>query len=198
MARLFKGKYFPTSDILSAKKRDGQSFVWRSLLWGCDLLDQGIRKRGGDGRNILALHDPWLPRESTFKVFTPITDEHNNLNVCDLIQWRGYWTIQKLRELFWEEDVKSILSIPICAARGCDSWLWHYTTSWEFTTKSAYKLFSSHLYPDSSASNNLLWWKFLWKLSLPNKVKLFMWKLFHNILPCNSNLANKSIMFLLL
>lgn len=32
-------------------------------------------------------------------------------------------------------------------------------------------------------------WSWLWKLHTPNKVKYFIWKLLHNRLPSNSNLA---------
>lgn len=81
VARLFKGKYFPNSDILKAKKWGAQSFVWCSLLWGRDLLRQGLRKRIGDGHLTSVYKDPWLPRESTFRTFTPFNEENVDLKV---------------------------------------------------------------------------------------------------------------------
>ena len=37
------------------------------------------------------------------------------------------------------------------------------------------------------------WWKFLWRLNLPLKVKLFMWKACHNWIPTHVNLANHGV-----
>lgn len=37
------------------------------------------------------------------------------------------------------------------------------------------------------------WWNFLWRAKIPNKVKLNMWRMFHNILPSNVNLHKKKI-----
>lgn len=36
-------------------------------------------------------------------------------------------------------------------------------------------------------------WKTLWKLKVPNKIKVFGWRAYHNILPTHVNLAQKQI-----
>uniref|UniRef100_A0A803PLS0 Reverse transcriptase zinc-binding domain-containing protein n=1 Tax=Cannabis sativa TaxID=3483 RepID=A0A803PLS0_CANSA len=38
-----------------------------------------------------------------------------------------------------------------------------------------------------------LWWKKLWRLKIPPKVKHFAWKVAHNWLPANANLAKRGI-----
>ncbi|KAL5777126.1 hypothetical protein ACOSP7_010052 [Xanthoceras sorbifolium] len=37
------------------------------------------------------------------------------------------------------------------------------------------------------------WWRFLWKLQLPPKIKHFLWKICHNCIPCFANLAARQI-----
>lgn len=37
------------------------------------------------------------------------------------------------------------------------------------------------------------WQKLLWDLNIPHKVKLFVWRAFHNILPTGQNLIHRGI-----
>ncbi|KAJ1286170.1 hypothetical protein BS78_03G332100 [Paspalum vaginatum] len=61
-AQVLKARYFPESDILHAKQRDGMSYTWRNILKGIKLLNKGIIWRVGNGENINIWKDPWLPR----------------------------------------------------------------------------------------------------------------------------------------
>ncbi|KAL5798209.1 hypothetical protein ACOSQ2_003029 [Xanthoceras sorbifolium] len=40
----------------------------------------------------------------------------------------------------------------------------------------------------SDSSGGVAWWNFLWKLQLPSKIKLFIWKVFNGWLPTKRNL----------
>lgn len=44
VSRVFKGKYFPHTDILKASLGYRPSYIWSSVIWGRDLLLQGLRK----------------------------------------------------------------------------------------------------------------------------------------------------------
>ena len=37
------------------------------------------------------------------------------------------------------------------------------------------------------------WWNFLWKLNIPPKIKLFIWKVFHNAFSSSENLLKQGI-----
>lgn len=40
MAKVIKARYFKHSDIMAADLGTNPSFVWRSLLWGCGLINK--------------------------------------------------------------------------------------------------------------------------------------------------------------
>ncbi|KAK3217998.1 hypothetical protein Dsin_011968 [Dipteronia sinensis] len=48
---------------------------------------------------------------------------------------------------------------------------------------------SVHLQYNASTS----WWNILWKLSIPLKIKIFVWKARHNLIPTRVNLAKRGI-----
>lgn len=66
-ARFLASKYYWNDNILDANLGRKPSFLWRSLLWGRELLNLGLRFRVGNGRNISMFSDPWIPKESLFK-----------------------------------------------------------------------------------------------------------------------------------
>ena len=59
--KVFKTKYFKNDDFLKAGAISGCSMLWRSILWGREMLLKGLRWKVGNGLNILAFGDPWIP-----------------------------------------------------------------------------------------------------------------------------------------
>lgn len=100
-----------------------------------------------------------------------------------------------LKGLFWEEDVHHIVSIPICALREPDRWIWHYSKNGVFSICSAYKLLSEGLFLVESfqVGGYSNWWHKLWSLQIPSKIKLFMWRMFCEFIPTNLSLHKKHI-----
>ncbi|XP_060967332.1 uncharacterized protein LOC115719982 [Cannabis sativa] len=79
-----------------------------------------------------------------------------------------------------------------------DSLIWGFHPSGLIFVKSAYHLASSSASIDSPPSSNpnpfQQWWKALWTLPVPPKIKHFTWKAFNHILPCALNLFHKKIL----
>ena len=99
--------------VLSAKPKRGMSYTWRSILSGFELLKKGVVWRVGDGSSIKIWEDPWLPKEHTRRPFMP---RRNCLltRVDELIDPTvGTWDEALIRDLFWEDDAKMILCIPV-------------------------------------------------------------------------------------
>ena len=64
-----------------------------------------------------------------------------------------------------------------------------------YLVKSRYHVIRSELDVEgmSSISGIVQWWKFLWHLKIPNKVKILLWRSFHNIIPYLKDLESKEI-----
>ncbi|GJN00768.1 hypothetical protein PR202_ga17975 [Eleusine coracana subsp. coracana] len=112
------------------------------------------------------------------------------------------WDELLVRDTFWSDDVEVILAILIC--EGVQDWpAWHFDTNDRFSVKSAYKLAMQNrdrqLGNDASSTSscseqtdNLSFeWHKIWQMKLPNKVKMFMWRLAHNSLVVGRNLKRR-------
>jgi hypothetical protein len=92
------------------------------------------------------------------------------------------------------------LQIPI-NNRGFDDYIaWGLTKHGQYTVRSGYHAQWTHHFgdsanllalPGSSAVNPV--WKVLWKLKIPSKIKIFIWRALHGILPLKCILANRHI-----
>ena len=85
LARVLKDKYFKESSFLEAEARGGASYLWRSILWGRNVIKLGLRRRIGDGRSTRVFDDPWIPRPSSYRVITRRPDSGESMMVADLI-----------------------------------------------------------------------------------------------------------------
>ncbi|KAK3228205.1 hypothetical protein Dsin_008067 [Dipteronia sinensis] len=163
-------------------------------MWGMDVLSKGVRWRIGDGNGVSVYEDQWLPRPSTFKVCSPrwLPDR---FSVSDLIDSPGKWNEPLIKRYFLLEEAELILSIPLSVHPKRDSVLWNFDRKGSFTVKSAYRVAISAMrsYEASCSSGSHHWWKKLWSLQLPNKIKIFCWRACHNILPTKNLLYRKGI-----
>ena len=100
--------------------------------------------------------------------------------------------------MFHREDAKAICRIPLSQRNVPDSIYWLHNRSGNFSVKSAYKLARKlQLHGDraetSSGCAGRIIWPILWKLKIPNKVKIFGWRACHDILPTSYNLLRQRI-----
>jgi ribonuclease HI len=201
--QVLKAKYFPRSNILHCTPRYGTSYTWRSILRGVELLKEEIIWRIGNGESVRIWEDPWLPKGDTRKPITPkgaclLTKVNELINPVT-----GEWDEQLIHDIFWPEDAAEILRITI--DEQMEDWpAWHFDAKGLFLVKSAYKLAvqqrdnstrqdASSSRKEASEMGQFNWFK-IWKLKVPNKVKMFMWRLAHNILPVRRNVARRGVM----
>lgn len=93
VARVLKGKYFKNSSFRAGWR---PSFVWRSILWGRDLLCKGIRWR---------LYSGSIMRTRGFLFRLPsdpfTRNLGNNAKVEDIILGSGGWDRGKISKIFF-------------------------------------------------------------------------------------------------
>lgn len=89
----------------------------------------------GDGRIIRLWMDKWVFDDSTRRPFNKETQINLNQRVMDLINEVGSWSLERLKELFFEEDVRKIMLFPPNRAMK-DEWIWAYSKEGKYSVKS--------------------------------------------------------------
>ena len=112
---------------------------------------------------------------------------------------RGTWNLPVLCELFDADSVAKIQQIPLRDTRGPDLFSWSLHSTGVFTVKSAYNLAVSPKVRGVEGENskrNQHWqfWRVLWKLKIPHKVKIHLWRACLNILPTRLSLCRQRVL----
>ncbi|KAL5565353.1 hypothetical protein UlMin_028517 [Ulmus minor] len=154
---------------------------------------QGSRRKIGSGEDTFIYHDGWLPRDGVFKISSPrvlgIFDK-----VSSLITTSGSWDSSLIRASFHPDEAEAILSLPLPRRRVPDSFLWHYDKSGHYTVRSGYWLATKiKSVPSSSTSSYTSWWKKFWRLRIPPKIRIFLWKAYYNWIPSLVNLDKHGV-----
>ncbi|TYH19125.1 hypothetical protein ES288_A05G327800v1 [Gossypium darwinii] len=168
-ARVLKGGYFPKGAFLNAKQGSTASWVWASLLQGVVL-----EKLTDDN------HD--LPQ----KVAELMTKENN----C--------WKLNQIRRYISEDQVKAIQSLP-AYSRGQDKMVLTGSKDGNYVVKKGCHELKEKVMKEverrASPSHNVNGkvWKWIWSISLPQKIKHFLWRAVGNLVATNGNLVKRRI-----
>ncbi|XP_019190289.1 PREDICTED: uncharacterized protein LOC109184707 [Ipomoea nil] len=168
MARVFKARYFPTTSFYEAILGGNPSYVWRSIMASQDLLKSGCRRRIGNGRSTLV-------------------NNGQSLLVSDLIDAHtGSWNGDYLHQVFNSRDAMLISQLPVSMDYE-DMWYWEGDLRGCYSVKDGYRRLGFINSQPSSVWNNV------WKLQVPPKWKVFLWRALSNILPSLDNLINRRV-----
>ena len=190
---MLKAAYFPDTDFLEAQVGNKPSQIWRAIIDGKDVLQQGLIRRIGNGESTHAWNQNWLPRDF---ILRPMACSKPNppVKVSDFIDHsNASWKNGKLEEFFIPMDVQVIKSIPLSTVYQEDYWSWQYDKSGLFSVRSAYKLLvhtknrredwlDGRANSSATAADEKQWTK-LWKTPVPSKLRVFLWRLGHQSLP---------------
>ncbi|CAI0386228.1 unnamed protein product, partial [Linum tenue] len=197
LAVLYKAKYFPQTSFLQAVQGARPSWAWQGVLLGRDLLLQGLRWLVGSGTQIHITNDCWLP---TTPPSCPKLLPHAVLpstQVSSLIDHsNGSWKMELLQSLFDAATVKVILMIPLPQLPMADKCIWHYEPSGEYSVKTGYHVAASEFVRNLSTTPIIFdsrAWKALWALSVPPKLRFFLWRLIKGFLPVRDVLRDKEL-----
>jgi hypothetical protein len=191
-AKVLKGKYYPNNDFLSARRKKNSSHTWRAILHGREALTKGLIKRVGDGSSIRIFHDPWIPDNFNGRPLVRCPEAKANL-VEELIDDNHMtWREDKLEENFIETDRRAIRMIPL-GRFSEDTWAWTQEKSGSFTVRSSYRLLAMQRSTDvsGSGSSSSFYWKKLWRLPVPPKVRSFWWRVIKRFIPARQILKER-------
>ncbi|KAJ1288062.1 hypothetical protein BS78_02G060100 [Paspalum vaginatum] len=176
-ARILKAIYFPNGNFLNAGLGSRPSQIWRAILDGRDVLEQGLIRRIVNGESTSIWEQNWLPRDYGL---WPVASKLPNppKYVRELIDHTSMqWKEDVIQKYFYEMDARIIKNIPLSYCRQDCFWAWHYERNGIFSVKSAYRMLV-HIrnqrqdWLDSKPENsdiegNKKRWKLFWKVKLP-------------------------------
>ena len=164
------------------------------------MLDKGLFWRVGDGASIRIREDSWYPRPSTFQVRPK---EPLNANfVCDLINPSSRtWSVDLIKVGFNLEEAATILCIPFSITGCTDKLGWFHTANGIYSVRTGYRA-AMELMDDgalekrgrdttSDKTKSVQFWKSIWSLDVPNKMKFFIWKCCNHALAVRRNLKRR-------
>ncbi|KAL9411912.1 hypothetical protein AB3S75_045503 [Citrus x aurantiifolia] len=120
----------------------------------------------------------------------------DDTTVAELIDEKQQWREDLIIEHFRQEDAEAIIQIPLPKRPKEDQLIWHYDKKGHYSIKSGYQVAMRIKFPeDPSCSNHdQNQWRFIWKLAMPEKVKIFLWRAAHDLLPTAENLWKKKVL----
>lgn len=161
--------------------------------WQGGATTQGLIRRIGTGEITSIWGTNWLPCDGLFRPMAS-TSANPPQMVSELIDGASNsWNLYQLQANLLPMDQEIIASIPLSTRRQHDFWAWHYEKSGIFTVRSAYRMLAhnrekrtdwiEHNTRRSNISANQKDWTDLWKVKIPSKVRLFLWRLAHHSIP---------------
>ncbi|KAM1209964.1 hypothetical protein ACFX2J_015428 [Malus domestica] len=159
-ARTLKARYFPYSSFFDAKLGSRAS---DTRLW----IDRWLPS--------LPLGHP-VPRGNI-----PVTV---NMKVSSLIrESTGSWGIEFLRPFISDEEITAIQDTHLGNFSTCDRLIWPLEKGGCYSVRSGYHwLHSRRLGVGASTSSDALFWKGVWKIDAPPKIRNFIWRAINEML----------------
>lgn len=199
MCKVLKAKYFPRGGLLNAEAKNHSSWLWRSWIGAKNTLQKGIRYQVGDGKSIKIWDTPWLPSCPNFKPRTRKPDNCSLTWVSELMTSDGKtWNLDLIRRIFIKGDAEAILHTPISQLGTRDKLVWNHTRNGILSVDSAYQWITNQQMPDKPESSTCVakernMWRRLWSMNIKGKIKHFLWRAYHNILPTGNRLLQKGL-----
>ncbi|CAL1353289.1 unnamed protein product [Linum trigynum] len=202
LAQVYKGKYFPNGSFLDASARSRPSWGWQSILFGRELLAQGLRWQIGNGQTAALLDSNWIPKlQMKPPCYNPcILPEGGKLPVAAVMRpGEGCWDDLKLCQWFDPPTCQAIKTIPLPRKNVLDKLIWHGTADGVFTVKSAYHLAVDIDKRKGGWRLTVCWmgkedWVRVWNANIPPKLKVFLWQIFNRVLPTTEALIEKHVL----
>lgn len=181
-SRVLKGLYFLNRSFFSVEKSYRPSWGWQSILYGRETISESVRWSIGNGEMVNIRENLWLKRGT---IGGPAT-KFEPSKVADLIvNQDAKWNETRLRQLFDEDLVKEILSIPLNLPLEKDELIWTGKQSAKYSVKSGYNVTRDRepQYSVDQASTSFQLSRRLWKARYPPKLRFFLWNVCQNALP---------------
>jgi hypothetical protein len=192
-SRVLKAVYFPGTNFLEATLGSSPSQIWRAIVEGRDVMAQGLIRRIGTGETTNAWNNNWLPRDFMLRPLACLKGDPPMLVSSFIDASSATWRRGLLEEYFLPMDCDIIRAIPLSTRKMSDCWSWHYEKTGVLSVRSVYRMLvqtkkrredwlDNRPAGSNSAKEGKLWQQ-LWKVQVPSKLRIFLWRLAHQSLP---------------
>ena len=182
---------------MEAKDSASESYAWKIILKGREVIKMGSRFQVGNGKNIKIWQHHWLPIKHPPLVTSPIIESMEDATVdCLIDENTGKWDAEMLEGILVPAEAAIAKKIPLARSPTEDSLFWPFTANGQYTCKSGYRLLKdleAEAEDDSQPDMDRNFWKCIWSLEVPNKYKNMVWRACRNSLPTKLNLTRRTI-----
>ncbi|MCH79557.1 retrotransposon protein [Trifolium medium] len=193
LSKVLKAKYYPKTGFLEATLGHNPSYVWRSIHASQVVVRRGLKWSIGDGSKINVWHFPWLRDEDNPYITSSIMAGYEGMLVSELLQPNEMqWNEALIHQLFNLIDASEILKIPVSCTRNEDVPVWRFSNNGIYSVRSAYYQLMEVITDNTHLKVEGGWMK-MWKLRVPNRVKIFIWRTFCGCLPVRERLLQKGV-----
>ncbi|KAG7549361.1 Reverse transcriptase domain [Arabidopsis thaliana x Arabidopsis arenosa] len=197
-SQIFKSRYFLNSDFLNAPHGTRPSYAWRSILYGRELLVQGLKTVIGNGEATNVWIDKWVFDGKSRRAQSLHTLTDISMKVKSLIDpYTRNWKWNRLKELFPPKEIQIISKQRPLPSR-IDSFCWSGNNNGIYSVKSGYELSSRKAHPSlfkdaelNPSISPLL--DSIWKIQTAPKIKVFIWKALKGAIAVEDRLRTRGI-----
>ena len=111
-----------------------------------------------------------------------------------------FWLLEKssARCSFSSHEADLIKGIPLSVQLPEDKLIWAGNKNGKFSVRSAYRLPMEGTWSNTGSNSNDRqlrgFWRFVWLIPIPHKVRHFTWRACRNILPTKENLMHRKVL----
>jgi hypothetical protein len=185
--QIVRRKYIKGNPLILVDKKQEDSYFWKGLMNVKDTFYKFCRKKFGNGNRTSFWHDVWIGDQPFCVRFKRLWDISENRNICvDKVICSNFEALKIQRRLFGDtvnnlDEMKHMCrDIHLTGADDSVSWT---LDKKGFSAKSLYKKIRSDL--------SEVPFKFLWKVKIPQKIKIFLWLIARSKILSKGNLIKR-------
>ncbi|CAA7014055.1 unnamed protein product [Microthlaspi erraticum] len=161
------------------------SVVWKSMITGLrEVVFQGQSWVAGDGRRICFWTDKWLT-DQPLEAFA-VSELPANYELCtarDLWSHETGWRFDHIAPYVPENICLELRAIVLdCDTGAKDRLSWSASADGQFSVKSAFSLLTNDATPRPDME---VFFRRVWKIRVPERVKVFLWLVSHQVIMTN-------------
>jgi len=193
ITRLFKARYFPSSDYLASSIGHKPSFVWRSLWSVKAVVENAFQWSIGSGTNISVWNPSWIRGNHSIPRPADMNLAMASLKVSDLfVPHMKQWHTENIFILFHNSSAYQICRTPLYASVQQNTPVWKLEKNGIYSVRSAYRsIMENSLTVQQHRIDGS--WNQLWRIKIPPRIKNFLWRVTRGCLPTRLRLHTRGV-----